>query len=238
MSETDWALVAPDAVLSFWFPESDHAADPAMHGAFWVWRMRGGANDEIRERFAELTKAAARGRLDHWAATPRGRLALVIVLDQFSRSVWSDTPAAFAQDIKATRLVLDAFENGHFDALPNVWEKTFYLIAVGHCEGPDHAARMSRIMALHADLIEAAPTHLKLLYRITHDQTRLASEVIDAFGRHPHRNAVLGRSSTVAEEAYLAAGRFPHNRGIPSDVAGIEAMLDRREHLLAADTLA
>jgi uncharacterized protein (DUF924 family) len=238
MAETDWTIVTPDAVLAFWFPESGHAADSAAHGAFWGWRMRGKAGDEIRERFADLTQAAARGRLDHWAATPRGRLALVIVLDQFSRSVWPDTPAAFAQDIKATRLVLDAFEDGHFDALPNVWEKTFCLIAVGHCEGPDHATRMARIEALHADLLEAAPPHLKLHYRIIQDQTRLAREVIDAFGRHPHRNAVLGRPSTVAEELYLAAGRFPHNRPIPSSRAGIEAMLDRREHLLPLEALA
>ena len=91
--------------------------------------MRGGADDAIRERFADLTEAAAKGLLDHWAVTPRGRLALVIALDQFPRSVWRGTPAAFAQDIRATKLVLDGLKNGHYEALPNVWEKAFCLIA-------------------------------------------------------------------------------------------------------------
>jgi uncharacterized protein (DUF924 family) len=238
MQQTDWATVTPDAVLDFWFPESGHAADTAAHGEFWTWRMRGGADDGIRERFADLTDAAARGRLDHWVATPRGWLALVIVLDQFSRTVWRDTPAAFAQDIKAARLVLDAFGNGAYDALPNAWEKAFCLIAVGHCEGPDHAARMAGLEARAADLLETAPSHLKLNYRIVEDQTRLAREIVAAFGRHPHRNAVLGRPSTAAEQPYLAAGRFPHNRPIPGSRVEVEAMLARREHLLPPEVIA
>ena len=225
MDRRGWAGLVPDEVLAFWFPEDGHDADFEAHGAFWKQRMRGGMDEEIRARFAELTEAAARGLLDHWAATARGRLALVIVLDQFSRSVWRDSPAAFAQDIAAARLVLEAFENGHYDALTRVWEKAFCLIAVGHCEGPEHLKRMDSIAVLAHALVEEAPEPVRLSYRIVVDQNRIAREVIAAFGRHPHRNAVLGRLSTVEEEAYIAAGAFPHQRQIPATRDGVEAML-------------
>jgi uncharacterized protein (DUF924 family) len=220
-----WDRVEPDGVLAFWFPDDGHDADLDTHRTFWMHRMRGGVDEEIRARFTELTEAVARGLLDHWAKTPRGRLALVLVLDQFSRSVWRGTPAAFSQDIKAARLVLENLDTGEYDALPNVWEKAFCLIAVGHCEGPEHLARVDRTMALARALTEEAPERLRLSYRVVEDQNRLARDVIAAFGRHPHRNAVLGRPSTVAEEAYIAAGEFPHQRHIPTRPEEIEAML-------------
>jgi len=225
----DWSSVGPDAVLAFWLPEDGHWQDFDRHRAFWTWRMRGEADDAIRERFAALTEAAAKGLLDHWAATPRGRVALVVALDQFSRSVWRGAPGAYAQDIKACRLVLDAFANGQFDALPNPWEKTFLLIAIGHCEGPDHAERAAAAVARAEALVAEAPEPLRLSYRLAADQARLAAEVIAAFGRYPHRNAVLGRVSTPAEEAYVAAGWFPHTRELPATEAGIAEVIARRE---------
>jgi uncharacterized protein (DUF924 family) len=225
----DWVDRGPDEVLGFWFPDDGHEASSEAHRAFWQHRMRGGVDDEIRARFTDLTEAAARGLLDHWGATPRGRLALVIALDQFPRSVWRGTPAAFAQDIKAARLVLEGLENGHYDALPNVWEKAFCVVALVHCEGPEHLGRTERAGVLARALIEEAPEHLLANYRIFEDQQRLAQEVIAAFGRHPHRNAVLGRLSTGAEEPYVAAGAFPHNRYIPTDQAGMEKLLADRQ---------
>ena len=98
---------AATEVLDFWFPDDRHAESMEAHSAFWDSRMQGGMDADIIERFGPLTLAAAEGRLDDWAETPRGRLALLIALDQFPRSLWRDTPAAFAQDIKACRLVLD-----------------------------------------------------------------------------------------------------------------------------------
>jgi len=208
---TDWANTAPDEVLEFWFPDDGHHLTMDTHGAFWMWRMGGKAHQDIIDKFSELTEAAAKGSLDHWAETPRGRLALVIVLDQFSRSVFADTPAAFSQDIKACRLVLDAFGNGHFDALKHVWERNFCLIAVGHCEGPDHLDRMETVVSRGEQLITDAPAHLKPAYEMSLGQAHRARETIRRFGRHAHRNPVLGRISTPAEEAYLAEGVFPHN---------------------------
>ena len=87
MTNTDFD---PKDVLDFWFPDTGHQTDPEAHMAFWGERMQGGMDAAIIDRFAELTDAAARGHLDHWAETPRGRLALLIALDQFPRSLWRD----------------------------------------------------------------------------------------------------------------------------------------------------
>lgn len=84
----------PEQVLELWFPDSGHQHDPQKHAAFWDERMQGGMDAVIAARFAGLTEAAATGKLDHWAETPRGRLALLIALDQFPRSLWRGTPAA------------------------------------------------------------------------------------------------------------------------------------------------
>lgn len=229
MNDAGWSTADPRIVLDFWFPDDGHAETLERHRAFWFWRMRGGADASIRESFGPLTEAAACGLLDHWAATPRGRLALVIALDQFSRSVWRDSPAAFGQDIKACRLVTEAWATGAYDALAHPWEKAFCLIAIGHCEGPDHLARCDRCVELSDALVAEAPGHLRLTYRLVRDQTRLGREVIARFERHPHRNAVLGRISTAEEEAYVAAGRFPHNRALPADPAELDRLLSARE---------
>ena len=204
-----------DEVLAFWFPEG-FGADLAAHREEWSWRMRGGADAAIVERFAALTEQAAGGACDRWAETARGRMALVLVLDQFSRSVWRDSPRAFAQDPKALALVLEGLANGHYAALRTPWEKTFFSMPLGHCEGPDHLERLDRSIALAQAVHAEAPAHLKPLYAFSAEQPALHRKVIAAFGRHPHRNRVLGRDSTPAELAYLEKGVFPHQREIPS----------------------
>jgi len=203
-----------DAVLDFWFPAGVDR-DLATHREYWVWRMRGGADRAIIDRFADTTERAARGELDDWASTPRGRLGLVVVLDQFSRSVWRDSPRAFAQDPKSLALVLEGHGNGHYDALRTVWEKAFFDMPLGHCEGPDLLARLDRVAELARRLLEQCPPHLRPMYEFNAQQPLEHRKVIAAFGRHPHRNAVLGRESTPEELAYLERGAFPHRREVP-----------------------
>src|SRR5690606_11696622 len=83
-----------DEVLQFWFPEGRFAAIASnAHREHWFWRMRGGADGEVIARFSDMTAQAAAGNLDHWATDPEGRLALIILLDQFSRSVWRGSHA-------------------------------------------------------------------------------------------------------------------------------------------------
>lgn len=213
------AAFDPNQVLAFWFPDTGHWTDKATHGAFWDERMQGGMDARIISDFAELTEAAAKGLLDHWAETPRGRLALVIALDQFPRSLWRDTPGAFAQDIKATRLVLDGVENGDFDSY-QPWEATFFIVALTHCEGPDHLARFDLVEELTERVIAKLPDALDGLGDGLRGQNARVRANIERFGRHPHRNPILGRLSTPDEEIYIATGDFPHVRKVEDIVEG------------------
>jgi len=202
-----------DELLDFWFP-ADAGKDLQTHKRYFEWRMRGGADDDIVARFTAITGQAARGDLDRWAETPLGRLALIIALDQFPRSVWRDDARAFAQDPKALAVMREGFDNGHFDALETVWEKAFYQLPLGHWEGPDHLERLDEAIEIAKNNLADAPENLKPLYEFGTQQPVLGKNVIARFGRHPHRNAVLGRQSTPAELEYLKIGEFPHQRKI------------------------
>lgn len=210
-------MTTADDIIAFWFPDGPDPTAEA-HIAHWNWRMRGGSSAEVVARFRDLTEAAVRGDLDQWTATPLGRLALIIVLDQFPRSVWAGTPAAYASDQKALSICLEGFGNGHFDALATVWFKTMYKLPLEHCECVGHLANLDRAIAIADAALAAAPDHLRKVYEMAAEQPRRHREVIAAFGRHSHRNAVLGRPSTPEEEAYIAAGVFPHQSrlGLPN----------------------
>lgn len=200
-------------VLDFWFPEGRSLQiDAPTHQEHWFWRMQGGADAEIIARFAELTEQAAAGGLDHWATDPEGRLALIIALDQFSRSVWRDSPRAFAQDPAALALSLEGLANSHYAALPAPWHKIVHGLPLGHCEGSDHLMRLDRLIGLREAIAAEAPTQLQPIYRSLVKQARDVKGVIAAFGRHPHRNRVLGRQSTPAEDSYISKAQFPHQR--------------------------
>lgn len=212
-------------VLAFWFPEGRSLpVDPAAHKEHWFWRMRGGADAAIIDRFSTLTAQAAAGALDGWAESfgnsseersqesPEGRLALIIVLDQFSRSVWRGSERAFAQDNAALEHVRVGLSNGHYEALPTPWFKVAFGLPLGHCEGPDHLDRLDLLIALREDIAAQALPPLQPLYRALVKQAQDVRQVIAAFGRHPHRNALLGRTSTPQERAYIARGQFPHLR--------------------------
>ncbi|MBT8409511.1 MAG: DUF924 domain-containing protein [Alphaproteobacteria bacterium] len=208
----------PKDVLDLWFPDTGHEKSVETHAAFWDERMQGGMDATIIEKFAGLTEAAAKGELDQWAETPRGRLALLIALDQFPRSLWRDTPAAFAQDIKAARLALEGIENGDVDALAP-WEQAFFVISITHCEGPDHVERMKRIENLTVRIAKSMPEPICDMGEGFIAQHRRVLGIVQTFGRHPHRNPILGRLSSDAEAAYIATGDFPHVRKV-EDVVG------------------
>ncbi|MAM61791.1 DUF924 family protein [Maritimibacter sp. UBA3975] len=200
-------------VLSFCFPEGLDA-DLDRHLAYWGWMMRGGADEGIVTRFAGLVPLAASGELDDWADTPRGRLALILVLDQFPRSLYRDDPRAYATDAQALALTEEGLANGDFTALVHSWERTMFALPLVHAEGPDHAARAALGERLAADTLEMAPEPLKPAYEFCLAQSRRHRAVIARFGRHPHRNAVLGRETTADEAAYIADGAFPHQHEI------------------------
>lgn len=191
-------------VLSYWFPPGIHEAGAETYREQWMRWFAGGPEVEweITERFAEVLEQARRGELDSWAVTPRGRLALILVLDQFSRSVYKGTPLAYAQDPAALRLAQEGIEAG-VDRDMEVAERLFFTLPLGHAEGPDHLERLDIAVRRAEEQFDLAPAHLKPLYEFSLGQARGHRDVVARFGRHPHRNAVLGRASTPEELEYL-----------------------------------
>jgi uncharacterized protein (DUF924 family) len=176
-------------VIDFWFRE----LTPRQ------WFMAEGAklDDLVRARFGALVEAARRGALDHWAATPRGRLALIIVLDQFPRHVHRGTPAAYASDAKAQALACEGIEAGVDEEL-TLSERHFFYLPLMHAED---VALQERSIERYTALRDAAEQVLGF--------AREHRDVVARFGRFPYRNAVLGRESTPEETAYLASDENP-----------------------------
>ena len=201
-----------EEVLRFWFsslPTGDHAAMARQ----MEWWFRGGADAEIIERFSPLFVRATKGELDNWSQRPRSRLALIIVLDQFSRTIHRGAAQAFAQDPKALRFALEGIEIGHYAALKTPWEKTFFFLPLGHSE---ELANLERAVNLAEELVKEAPQEHRDMLSFSANQARGHRDVIARFGRHPHRNEVLGRQSTPEELDYLATGQLVHTRPLPS----------------------
>ncbi|MGB9428317.1 MAG: DUF924 family protein [Gammaproteobacteria bacterium] len=168
-------------VLKFWFEE----VKPEQHFE------RDAAFDKlIRERFSETHRAASQGELFEWRATPEGRLAEIIVLDQFSRNQFRDSPQAFACDGMALVLAQEAVRVGADRALAPP-RRLFLYMPYMHSE--------SRAIHTEAErLFRALGLAENLKYELAH------KAVVERFGRFPHRNAVLGRESTPAEREFLA----------------------------------
>src|SRR5215211_7445917 len=106
-------MSSPEEVLSYWFPEEDiFDSDQETFGRQNQWWFAGGpeVDREISERFGEVLEQARRGELDHWADTPRGRLALIVVLDQFSRNLHRGSALSYAQDEKALELAVEGID--------------------------------------------------------------------------------------------------------------------------------
>lgn len=205
MSEThDW-----HDVHAFWFPADLDRKTPEELMLMLRWWMAGGATPELPP-FQPVVEAARRGELAHWSATPAGRLALIVVLDQFPRGLYANTPEAYSSDQQALRLAEDGFRNGHYDAIKGDWEKGFYLMPLTHAEGHGHKERLQRVVSESEKQLAEAPDHLKAIFTFALGKAQGHLDVISRFGRFPHRNAILGRTSTPEERDYLAGDDSAH----------------------------
>ncbi|GLQ90924.1 DUF924 family protein [Dyella flagellata] len=179
------------AVLAFWFDSSHHehwfAVDPAFDTA-------------IRTSFADTWRLATEGRLEHWADTPQGWLALLIVLDQFSRNLYRRDRRAWTQDLQAQRLALWGIEEGFDLCLPPL-QRVFAYLPLEHAED---IGLQQRCVALFEALCRDLSPEQRHSYTGYLDYAQRHAAVIERFGRFPHRNALLGRTSSPQEQAYLA----------------------------------
>ncbi len=195
-------LPTPDEVLTFWFgaaPVPDWPADDRMA----LWFGGDAALDaQMLARFGAVVDAAQAGALTRWEAPLPHRLALVIVLDQFSRNVHRGSARAFAGDGLAQRLVLQSLALAQDTELPLVG-RLFFLMPLMHAESlPLQYECVTRMEGLLAASPPAIAAHLQGNLR----SARQHRDIIEKFGRFPHRNAALGRTSTPAEEAFLHDG--------------------------------
>jgi uncharacterized protein (DUF924 family) len=207
-------VTTPEEILSYWFPEGINDADPATLGHQMQWWMAGGpeVDREITERFGEILEQARHGELDHWAETARGRLALIVVLDQFSRNVYRGSPLSYGQDEKALRLAVEGINLG-MDRELGAMGRFFFWLPLGHSED---LALHERSVSHAEEEAASAPSHLKAGAEFGVSQAKAARDVIARFGRHPHRNEILGRDSTPEELEYLRTETPPHLRRPPS----------------------
>ncbi|MEP6607273.1 MAG: DUF924 family protein [Burkholderiaceae bacterium] len=179
-----------DAVLDFWFGTSDdaHFGEPRA-----VWFSKSDATDQqIRRQFGTTVEAALREELHAWTATSRGTLALIVMLDQFTRNIYRETVRAFAGDPAALRLASTMVDRGD-DRKLRLVERWFAYMPFQHSEflvDQHESLRLFRQLELDG-LSEPLPWAVKHL------------EIIDRFGRFPHRNSIMGRVSTDAELEFL-----------------------------------
>jgi uncharacterized protein (DUF924 family) len=179
-------------VLDFWF------GDPtsSTHGSNRVeWFRKDPAFDaSIRARFGALIERGLRGELEAWAATPLGALAQVIVLDQFTRNVFRGTPRAFAGDARALNAARAMVGSRQDDELPP-FQRAFVYLPFEHAEGIDMQHEAVR---LYTRLVALDPAQAGGL-----DYAERHRDIIERFGRFPHRNDILGRQSTAEEIEFL-----------------------------------
>jgi uncharacterized protein (DUF924 family) len=189
-----------EQVLDFWFGSCgpDGTLDPEKRK---MWFGNGRKHDAgIRERFGALHARAARGELDEaWTATARGQLALVVVLDQFSRHIHRGTPAAFAHDPAAQRLVISGLDRA-VDRQLHPAERAFFYMPLEHAEDIELQRLGVRCFDGLARIV-AQPHREPYLEFLDYARRHLA--VIERFGRFPHRNRILGRVSTPEEVRFL-----------------------------------
>ena len=189
----------PESVLTFWFGPPGSATEVAGRQTK-LWFGKSPANDQaVSERFAATLAAATAGGLDHWADTPRGRLALVIVLDQFPHHIHRDQPQAFATDPQSLALSLAALETGEDRKLAPI-ERVFLYLPLEHAESLD---LQERSVSLYEQLAREAAADERALFDNFLDYARKHRDVVARFGRFPHRNAILGRASTPDEVEFL-----------------------------------
>ncbi len=189
----------PEDVLDFWFGVPGTASEIAGRQAK-LWFGKSATHDwTVTQRFSDTLAAASKGQLDHWTGTPLGRLALVVVLDQFPHHIFRNQPQAFATDPQALTQSLAALAAGEDQKLAPI-ERVFLYLPLEHAESlelQDQSVVLFEKLALESAADERA------LFDDFHKYAHSHREVVARFGRFPHRNAILGRTSSAEEVEFL-----------------------------------
>ena len=180
-------MTNPETILELWL------GDGHENRSLW-WTKDPDFDASLRDRFGAALEAAKEGELDGWSATPRGTLALIVLLDQFSRNIHRGTPAMYAADERAAALTRSLVDQGLLGDLAP-FEQLFAIMPLMHSEALED---QRRCVGLLERLAERHPVTAG-----GPDSARHHMAIVQRWGRFPHRNAILGRASTDAELAFL-----------------------------------
>ena len=189
-----------EAILSFWFKEQELSA-PQIDRRMDMWFSEDPVFDhEIEKEFADDVEAACAGNLNHWAAESHGRLALIILIDQFRRNIHRNTAEAFSNDRLALKLCVQGAMEKKDKGLTPI-QRVFFYMPLQHAESRKVQAKS---LELYNRLAEAvSPTYRETFLTVA-QFAELHKDIIDRFGRFPHRNTLLNRENTAEEAEYLA----------------------------------
>ena len=191
-----------DSVLKFWFGEDFAERDDATIAGrqSGLWWGKGDATDaDIRRRFEPQVRAAGAGKLDDWKEVPEGWLALILLLDQFPRNIYRNTPAMYGFDDRVRALCTEGLDAG-IDTHLRLLQRVFFYLPLEHAESSGDQAWCVELMQA---LVRRAPHDHKQLFEGFVDYAEAHKRIIDRFGRFPHRNAILGRESRPEEIEFL-----------------------------------
>ena len=192
-------VIEPSDVLEFWFGPEGVVDDHTARSQLWFTPSTE-FDDQIRTQFGKAIQSAMTGELSHWCASPEGTLGLVLLLDQFTRNVFRGSAKAFQADSLTVTLVREAIDRKHDRVLDPV-RRSFLYLPLEHSEDLEDQKQCVELFTqleqecAGTDLEKAAQVWLS--YAVDH------FVIIERFGRFPHRNALLGRSSTPEEVSYL-----------------------------------
>ena len=198
---TDEDQLRIDAILAFWFKEQELSA-PQIDRRMDIWFGEDQAFDhEIQEEFAADVDKASAGKLDHWAQESRGRLALILLLDQFRRNIHRGTARAYEKDKVALKLCVEGAMEKKDKGLTPI-QRAFFYMPLQHTESRKVQAKS---VAIYNKLAEAvSPTYQETFLTIA-QFAELHHDIVERFGRFPHRNMVMERDNTPEEDEYLTS---------------------------------
>lgn len=189
-------------VLDFWF-QPGSMDQPTIDSRMDRWFTADAVTDAvIRTEFGPMVDRASKGQLDSWTGTPEGRLALILLLDQFRRHIYRGTPKAFSRDPHALKLCVEGAMQGEYKSLTPL-QQAFFFMPLQHAESLKIQERSAKI---YAGLVGNVSDTLKATFATFAQFAELHHDIIESFGRFPHRNKVLGRENTAEENEYLDSG--------------------------------
>ncbi|MGB2693251.1 MAG: DUF924 family protein [Thermodesulfobacteriota bacterium] len=191
-----------DRVLNFWFGNLKEKELPSEEYRK-KWWIKDHKNDmQIKDSFSDDLDLARRGELDDWKTTPAGAMALILLFDQFTRNIYRDTREAFSQDQKALEICINGLNKAFDDTLHPI-QRAFYYMPLMHSEDMSMQEKSIECFSNLAKEFKTPQSIAKMVsgsfeYAMKH------YEIVKRFGRYPHRNAILGRESTLEELEFLS----------------------------------